>query len=124
MGGYVTHLLTDSYNGKLLVPVADGVIGRPLAAHGEYDRSHVEQVLRMVDPSARVAFIGGHIGTLVIPVAKKVARVAAIEANPDTFLTLQMNVLLNSCSNVQLIHCAVSDGAGTVQLAHAQHWWK
>ncbi len=121
MGAHVTHMLTDSYNGKLLVPVADGVIGRKLAVHGEYDRSHVEQVLRMVDPSARVAFIGSHIGTLVIPVAKKVARVAAIEANPDTFLTLQMNVLLNSCSNVELIHCAVSDAAGTVQFVKNTH---
>jgi FkbM family methyltransferase len=121
MGVHATHLLTDSYNGKILVPVEDFSVGKSLAVKGEYERAHIEQLARMVDSSSRVAFIGSHIGSLVIPIAKIAAEVVAIEANPDIFLTLQMNLLLNGCKNVRAIHSAAYDAPGKLSFVKNRH---
>ncbi len=121
VGVHATHILTDSYNGKILVPVGDFNIGRKLAINGEYDRSHIEQILRIVDSSSRVAIIGSHVGTLVVPIAKRVAEVVAIEANPDTFHTLTMNLLINDCGNVKAINCAAYDAPGTLRFVKNRH---
>src|SRR5690349_4072184 len=79
IGPHATHVLCDSFNGKMLVPVADFTIGRSLAFEGEYDRAHVEKLLGLVATDSKVLFVGAHIGSLVVPIAKRVREVVAVE---------------------------------------------
>lgn len=109
VGPYASHVLTDSFNGKLLVPVSDFEVGRKLAFKGEYDRAHIEKLLRLVNENSKVLFVGAHVGSLVIPIAKAVREVVAVEANPATFETLLMNLAINGCRNVRALNVAASN---------------
>jgi FkbM family methyltransferase len=53
--------------------------------------------------------VGGHIGTLVVPLAKNCQSVTAIEANPRTFKLLKLNLLINGCINVDAMNVAAND---------------
>lgn len=121
VGPYATHILTDSFNGKLLVPVTDFEVGRTLAFKGEYDRSHVEKLLQLMNEESNVLIVGAHVGSLVIPIAKAVREVVAVEANPATFDTLQMNIAVNHCRNVRALNVAASDRREKIQFLAALH---
>jgi tRNA G37 N-methylase Trm5 len=42
-----------------------------------------------------VLIVGAHIGTLAIPISRLAKHVDAIEANPETFKFLSLNVAMN-----------------------------
>jgi FkbM family methyltransferase len=121
VGPHASHVLTDAFNGKLLVPVSDFAVGRRLAFDGEYDRAHIEKLLQMVNGESNVLFVGAHVGSLVIPIAKAVREVVAIEANPATFDTLVMNLALNDCRNVRALNFAASDKREKVRFLASVH---
>ena len=121
LGPYVSHVLTDSFNGKLLVPASDFAVARELAFKGEYDRAHVERLLQLVNEESSVLFVGAHVGSLVIPIAKVVREVVAIEANPAIFDTLLMNLDINHCRNVRAVNVAASDKYEKVRFLAALH---
>ena len=50
-----------------------------------YDSELLSFLLNKCDAESEVLFVGAHIGSLAIPVAKKVRKVVAVEANPATF---------------------------------------
>jgi FkbM family methyltransferase len=121
VGPFATHVLTNSFNGKLLVPVSDFELGRKLAFKGEYDRAHIEKLLRLVDGESNVLFVGAHVGSLVIPIAKAVREVVAVEANPAIFDTLLMNLAINDCRNVRALNLAASDKLEKVRFLASVH---
>jgi FkbM family methyltransferase len=121
VGPHASHVLTDSFNGKLLVPVSDFEVGRKLAFKGEYDRAHIEKLLQLVNEESDVLFVGAHVGSLVIPIAKAVREVVAIEANPATFDTLLMNLAINGCRNVRALNVAASDKQEKVRFLASIH---
>lgn len=53
--------------------------------------------------------VGAHIGTLAIPISKLCKELVAIEANPNTFDLLTMNIALNAAANCRAINIAASD---------------
>ena len=59
--------------------------------------------------------VGAHIGTLVVPLARHAAHVMAIEANPDTFELLNLNLLLNGCANVEALQLAAGEREGEIE---------
>jgi FkbM family methyltransferase len=121
VGPHASHVLTDSFNGKLLVPVSDFEVGRKLAFKGEYDRAHIEKLLQLVNEESNVLIVGAHVGSLVIPIAKAVREVVAIEANPATFDTLRMNLAINDCRNVRALNVAASDKHEKVRFLASIH---
>lgn len=64
--------------------------------------------------------IGAHIGTFSLLSASKVGggKVYAIEASEESFNLLQINVILNQCTNVSVHHLALSDKEGICILYH------
>lgn len=64
--------------------------------------------------------VGANIGVLSVFLARRFPekRVFAVEPSPTTASALRRNVLLNQCSNIQIIQSAVSDKAGEI-LFHA-----
>jgi len=121
IGPHATHVLSDSFNGKLLVPVGDFEVGRKLAFKGEYDRTHIEKLLQLVNGESNVLFVGAHVGSLVIPIAKAVEKVVAVEANPATFDALLMNLAINQCRNVRALNIAASDRCEKVAFLASAH---
>jgi FkbM family methyltransferase len=109
LGRNIEALLIDSYNGLLLVDVEDQAVGRALIRSGEYAREETERLLSYTKKTSNVLVVGGHIGTLVIPLAKNCQSVTAIEANPHTFRLLKLNLLINGCINVHAVNVAAND---------------
>jgi FkbM family methyltransferase len=109
LGRNIEALLIDSYNGLLLVDVQDQAVGRDLIRSGEYARDEVERLLSHTKETSSVLVVGGHIGTIVVPLAKNCQSVTAIEANPRTFKLLQLNLLINGCINVDTVNVAAND---------------
>lgn len=102
-------MLAESRDGVFLVDPEDAGVGRILRSKGSYGCEEIERILSCTDKNSNVLFVGSHVGTLVIPVSKRVRKVCAIEANPSTFQLLRWNLLLNECGNVTPIHLAASD---------------
>jgi FkbM family methyltransferase len=67
---------------------------------------------KLVDSDTRVCVIGTHIGSLLVPIAK---RVVGYEANPDTFKLLELNARINDLTNVCLHNLAVGDKQGKIE---------
>ena len=102
-------LLVDSRQGLFLVDPEDSGVGRQLRYTGSYGQEEIDRILAYTNESTSVLFVGSHIGTLAIPVSKRVRKVCTIEANPETFQLLKWNLLLNDCANVTAIQLAASD---------------
>jgi FkbM family methyltransferase len=115
VGPNVEAFLTTSRNGLFLVDVQDQVVGGTLSSRGEYGREELDRLAAALQGNARALVVGTHVGTLAIPASKLCSHMTAIEANPKTFRLLQMNLLLNSCSNVRAINIAAGDKAETIE---------
>lgn len=108
IGPRVRAVLTEGFNGSILVSADDLFIGRRLCWLGEYNRQQVERLLKLC-AGKRVLIVGTHVGTILVPVARVASRVVGIEADPSNFDLLSKNVLLNDLPNVSLFHIAASD---------------
>ena len=62
--------------------------------------NEIERINKLVDENSNVLIIGGHIGSLAIPISKFVNNCTVIEASPKTYELLKTNILLNKCDNI------------------------
>jgi FkbM family methyltransferase len=121
LGKHAIAILTQGYNGCLLVPASDMEVGKALACDGFYNRNEIEYHLSNLSASSQVLFVGAHVGSLLVPIAKRVKRVVGIEANPRTFSLLEYNVCLNKLKNVELYNIAAGNKDGTIELLMHSH---
>jgi FkbM family methyltransferase len=105
----VEGLLVDSANGLFLVGAEDQQVGRDLVVFGEYGREEIERLLPYITHETSVLVVGGHIGTIVVPLAKRCQALTVVEANPRTFRLLKLNLIINHCQNAQAINVAAND---------------
>lgn len=91
------------------MPTEDLTIGRELGFKGQWDLPEIETLLSVMKEEDIIYVIGTHVGTLLVPTAKKVARVVGYEANENTFWYAEMNLCLNRLKNVTLFQKAVGD---------------
>jgi FkbM family methyltransferase len=120
IGPYGIAVLSRTENGLLLAPAGDLMVGRRLSFNGRYDPDLLELLLKRCAATSQVLFVGAHVGALAVPVAKKVQRVAAIEANPTTLELLRMNIVLNGLQNVEVHGFAAGDREGEVSFLAGQ----
>lgn len=109
LGVYVYALIAKSDNGLFAIDPKDFGVGRKLRKCGNYGLDEIERLKPHITPDSRVLIVGAHIGTLAIPISKLCKNVVAIEANPNTYDLLKINIALNSASNCQAINIAASD---------------
>ena len=109
LGKYAFAILARTDSGIFAVDPEDLAVGRSLLRHGNWCNEEYTQISQYVDNNSTVLFVGAHIGSLVIPVAKDCARVVAIEANPNTFELLKINITLNKINNCELFNIAAND---------------
>lgn len=115
IGEHAAAVVVDSANGLLLTPVSDFYIGRKLAQRGAFDTRTVERLSALVKADADVLFVGAHIGAFLVPIARQCRSVVGVEANPATFRLLELNVIVNRLSNVELFNLAAVDGEAAVR---------
>jgi len=96
------------------------MVGRRLCFNGQYDPELLGFLLERCESSCKVLIVGAHVGAILVPVAKKVLRVVAIEANPETLELLRMNVILNGLHNVEIHGFAAGDRNGEVSFLAAR----
>jgi FkbM family methyltransferase len=109
MGPYCLGLVTEANGMFLLAPKDDVGVGRRLSFNGSYDSGNLERYQRLLGPETRLLVVGAHVGSIMLPLAKSVYEVVGIEANPEVFQLLQMNVAVNGLTNCQLYNVAASD---------------
>lgn len=109
LGKHAIGIIYDTQNGILSAPVEDFVVGRSLGFKGSWDVSLIKKIIQKIDKTDNVFIIGTHVGTLLVPFAKKEYKIVGYEANPETFRYLNWNVKLNKLSNVTLFNFAVGD---------------
>jgi FkbM family methyltransferase len=112
VGKNVEGLLVNTKQGLFLVDPEDLGVGASLINKGEYGGDEIQRICSLANEGGNVLFVGSHIGALAIPTSKKVKHVTAIEANPDTFILLSRNIVLNNCDNIRAIQIAASDQRG------------
>ena len=101
--------------GIFCVDPRDHWISASIKFDGEYGTAELNNIKALVPREASVLLVGAHVGTLAIPLSKWVANLAAIEANPDTFRLLQINLMLNQCGNVAAFNFAANNTTGTLE---------
>jgi FkbM family methyltransferase len=88
---------------------AGDVITSQLQTYGAHTRPELAMLLAFVRAGDDVVDVGSHIGTFAIPIARKGARVTAIEPQASAFRLLQENAKLNG---VELDARQVAIGTG------------
>jgi len=114
-GPYVQAFLVDSYNGRLLVPPGDLQIGRALAFGGHWERETIEFLGSYLNSTSEVLIIGAHVGSLLIPIARRVKCVVGLEPNPAVFDLLKLNLKINDITNAECFDFAAAERDGVAE---------
>ncbi|WP_319420254.1 FkbM family methyltransferase [Pleurocapsa sp. FMAR1] len=109
LGKYAFAVLARTDSGIFAVDPEDLAVGRSLLRHGNWCNEEYAQISQYVSNHSSVLFVGAHIGSLVVPIAKNCGKVVAIEANPNTFELLKINITLNQLNNCELLNVAAND---------------
>ena len=111
----------ETPNGTFAIASSDSVIGSVLHQGRSWGAEEVDRILAVATPDSDVLFVGGHVGTLAIPVARKVRSVTIVEANPRNFRFLSANLQLNAVENARLFPLAAGEKAGTIEFLASKH---
>ena len=108
-------MIAHSENGIMATDPEDLEVGHQLRAFGSFGMNEVERINQFVDENSRVLIVGGHIGSLAIPISKSVKKCTVIEASPKNYELLKMNILLNNCENITAYNLAAGESKGKIQ---------
>ena len=89
-------------------------VGLSLRRSGTYKIEEYNELLNHIDQDSVILVLGPHIGTHIIPLSKNVKKIDAIEANPDTFKILSLNILINKCKNISIYNFAAGNSSEKV----------
>ena len=99
LGKNIKAIITESENGLFAVDPEDLEVGQKLRSGG-FGVDEVERLKTFINKKSKVLIVGTHIGALAIPLSKHCREITAIEANPNTFELLEINLHLNHAKNI------------------------
>ena len=99
LGQNIKAIITESENGLFAVDPEDLEVGQKLRSGG-FGIDEVERLKTFINKNSKVLIVGTHIGSLAIPLSKHCKEITAIEANPNTFELLEINLHLNHAKNI------------------------
>jgi len=108
-GQNAVAVISQTENGLFATDPQDMGVGKVLRKTGAYGQDELARVLAHIGTDESALVVGAHIGSLVVPIAKNCKQVVAIEANPDNFRLLKINLFLNAAANVRAENIAASD---------------
>jgi FkbM family methyltransferase len=101
-------IFVETKQGGFLVDPRDNFVAKKLLNDGEYSQHEIKLASRFLKQDSHCLVLGGHIGSLVVPLAKICKDLIVFEANPDSIELLNKNLLLNKIYNVQTYNKAVN----------------
>ena len=99
LGQNIKAIITESENGLFAVDPEDLEVGQKLRSGG-FGIDEVQRLKAFINKNSKVLIVGTHIGALAIPLSKHCKEITAIEANPNTFELLEINLHLNQAENI------------------------
>ena len=114
LGKNAIAILTSSENNFFLVEPTDMGVGRSLLKGRTYGSEELSLLKRILNKNHNVLVVGSHVGTISIPLSKHVKHLIAIEANPNCYNLLNLNILINKVNNIQTIKVAAADKSGEI----------
>ena len=99
LGHNIKAIITKSENGLFAVEPEDLEVGQKLRSGG-FGINEVKRLKNFINSNSKVLIVGTHIGSLAIPLSKHCKEITAIEANPNTFELLEINLHLNDAKNI------------------------
>ncbi len=121
MGAEVLGMVVETRQGIFCIDPEDQFVSKFLLERGEYGQDDIRRIGDFLSPSSKVLLLGAHLGSLLVPLSKRVDSIVGVEANPRTFKRLRLNVLMNRCDNVRLFDCAASDSPGSIEFVMNTH---
>lgn len=115
MSGKVLGTVVETRQGVFCVDPEDRFVSKALIERGAYGLDELGNLANFVSPTSRVLMVGTHIGSLFVPLSRRVAEIVGVEANPNTFQRLRLNVLMNQCHNARIFNLAASDTSGSIE---------
>jgi len=109
IGSFAHSVLVESRYGKFIVPIQDQGVGFELRTKGTYADREIEHIRGIINEDTSVLMIGAHVGSILVPISQVCRDVTAIEANPDTFELLKLNLFINNIQNCEVHNLAASD---------------
>ena len=88
---------------------SDRVVSATLVHYGYYDKGFLDFISRYLKLTDTMLLLGAHVGALTVPLSKRLAAMTVLEANPDTYELLRLNLSLNGCTNVTALNLAAND---------------
>jgi FkbM family methyltransferase len=113
-GKYTEGFFVQTGDFRFIVGSEDMSVGRTLRKKGIYGDDELKRISKLISTDSVVIFVGTHIGALAIPTARRVKSCVFVEANPQTFSFLSMNVSLNNVTNARCINVAVGEEEGEI----------
>ena len=107
-GLYAEAIFVKTQQGHFLVNPADNFVSKSLLDDGKYGSEEISLAAKFLKKNSRCLVLGGHIGTLVIPLSKLCKEITVFEANPQTYELLTVNLRLNEIQNVTAFNKAVN----------------
>jgi FkbM family methyltransferase len=114
-GEFAKGILLDTEQGLFVVNPADIGVSKELMTKGRYGSGEIARALEYINQDSVCVIVGGHIGTLSVPISKACSELHAFEANPATYYLLDLNIKLNTCDNIHLHNLAASDKSGHLE---------
>jgi len=98
----------DSEGNRMVLPNLLCFLGQCLAVDGWWEPEVLEFLTQRLDHNSVFVDVGANIGATTVPLARKVARVIAIEPSPKVLPYLHRNIELNGISNITVVESAAS----------------
>ena len=114
LGHNIKAIITNSENGLFAVDPEDLEVGQKLLSGG-FGIEEVQRLKKFINNKSKVLIVGTHIGSLAIPLSKHCKEVTAIEANPNTYELLEINLQLNNAENITPHNIFASDSQEKVE---------
>jgi FkbM family methyltransferase len=112
------------FNYKLYLDTSDRGLSRTLFLFGKREIDHYKMLQEILEPGMKILDIGANIGYYAVMESKVIGasgKITAIEPMLPNIEMLKRNIELNSVSNIDVIHGAVSASTGTGQMYMSTH---
>ena len=111
----VRAIVAQTAQGLFAVDAEDAAVGRALREIGSYGLREIDLATGFIAPDDNVLVVGGHVGAIAIPLARRCRHLSVVEANPWTAKLLRCNVLLNDADNIAVHGFAAGERNGTIR---------
>src|SRR5579871_2190271 len=116
LGEHAYAIIARSPQGLFATDPRDRGVGRQLLIKGAYGVEELERLERYVPAQGRVLIVGGHIGTIAVPLARRCRELVVVEPNPCSNQLLRLNLRINDINNCNVLDLAASDRAGSIDM--------